>query len=312
MKKLFENKKVTFGLMTIGLVFAIVIVSSFWPFILDPSRIFTKEFLTDELIITSIVCSVTIAMLSIAQASNQANPKSELAQAKVEFKNSLTRIANHSVLYQWIKKVLQTRDKREIAEREMTKLLIPYEVFNLSESDILTLTSVQKFNDRYYGPYDIKKLKKVIELKKRISKIKFVAPNYYTSHKSFNSDKTLSELAKTENIKKIFTIVLQLSARILITWVVASILASLVRDLTQDGGNTAQAWMKFLSRMFAFVQSCVLGYNMGCKLNDLDAFYILKRVETHTLFLEDTSFVYVDESKLMYEKGANDGQEIHN
>ena len=78
------------------------------------------------------------------------------------------------------------------------------------------------------------------------------------------------------------------------------ILASLVRDLTQEGGFTAQAFMRFLSRIFAYITSSFLGYLLGCKMNDLDAFYITKRVEAHTLFLEDKTFEYVDEGKLEY------------
>ena len=296
MKKVFDNKKVLLGLITVILIFAIIFVSSFWPFILDPSRIMTAEFLTDELIITAIVLSVTISMLFVAQASNANNKDSELAKAKVEFVNSLKRIAVHSHLYQWIKKVLQPNDRKEIAEREMAKLMIPYQVYELSDTEILTLVQPQKIEDKFYGPYDIKKLKKVIKLKSDVAKVKFVAPNYYTSVKSIQSDKTLSELAKNENAKKVLTIVLHLSVRVLITWISASILGSLVRDLTQDT-DVAQAWLKFLSRAFAFASSCFLGYNVGCKLNDLDAFYILKRVETHTLYLEDTTFKPVDEAK---------------
>ena len=312
MKKTLGNRKILLGLSTILLIFAIIVVSSFWPFIIDPSRIATKEFLTDELIITAIVLSSTISMMLIAQTSNAQNEKSEIARAKVDFVNSIKRITNHSALYQWVKKVLQVKDKREIAEREMSKLLIPYEIYNLEEKEILSLVEAQKFGDKFYGPYDLNKLKRVIELKKYIAKIRFVSPNYYSTVKSIDSEKTLSELAKTESIKKAMTIIIQLSTRIIFTWIGASIIGSLVRDLTQDGGSTAQAWMRFLSRAFAFGQSCFLGYNMGCKLNDLDAFYILKRVEIHTLFLEDREFVYVDESKEAFERRIMETEEVKN
>ena len=81
------------------------------------------------------------------------------------------------------------------------------------------------------------------------------------------------------------------------TFIFSAILASLVRDLAQEGGSSAQAWMRFLSRMFAFITSSFLGFTLGCKMNDLDAFYILKRVEVHTLYLEDKDFKPVDEDK---------------
>lgn len=297
MKDAFRNKKITLGLATVGLVFAIIIVSSFWPFILDPTRIMTTEFLTDELIITAIVLSVTVAMMFVAQASNAQNPDSEIAKARVEFKASIARIKNHSWLYQWVRKRLQPNDRREIAEREMGKLLVPMEVFDLSENEIRTLVKPCEIDGKFYGPYDIKKIETIIATKKRISKIRFVSPNYYTSVSSLQSDKTLSEIAKNENVKKIASLVFQLSLRILLTWFAASIIGSLVRDLAQQGGSSAQAWMRFLSRAFAFGSSCFLGFMMGCKMNDTDAFYIGKRVEVHTLYLEDKTFEPVDESK---------------
>ena len=70
MKRVIENKKISLGLITMALVFAIIVVSSFWPFILDPSQIATTQFITDELIITAITLSTTISMLFVAQASN--------------------------------------------------------------------------------------------------------------------------------------------------------------------------------------------------------------------------------------------------
>lgn len=306
--KILGNKKISLGLITVALIFAIIVVSSFFPFVIDPSKVLTKEFLTDELIITAIVLAVTVSMMFIAEASNSMNPNSEIAKAKVEFKASLNKITNHTHLYQWIKKVLQIRDKKEIAEREMSKLLLPYELFELNENDLLKLINPQEINGKIYGPYPLKKLKKVIQLKKTIAKIRFVSPNYYTSVKSIQTDMTLSEIARNENSKKIATIVIKLSTRIILVWTFASIFGSLVRDLTQDGGNTAQAWMRFLSRMVAFGSSCFLGYQTGCQLNDLDAFYILKRIETHVLFLEDKEFVYVDERldilrSELYDKG---------
>lgn len=302
MKRVIENKKISLGLITMALVFAIIVVSSFWPFILDPSQIATTQFITDELIITAITLSTTISMLFVAQASNASNPASEIARAKVDFRESLKRITHRGSFYQWIKRVLQNNDKKEIVKREMGKLLIPEEIYDLSESEIKSLTLAQKIGDKFYGPYDAKKLKAVIKLKENIAKIKFVAPNYYTSVHSIQADKTLSELAKNENAKKVLTVVIQLLTRVIIIWIGASILGSLVRDLSQEAGSTAQAWMRFLSRAFSFGSSCFLGYNMGCRLNDLDAFYITKRIDTHTLFIEDKTFVPVDEAKEAFKK----------
>lgn len=297
MKKLFENKKVVLGAFSVLLIFAIIVVSSFWPFLLDPSRIMTKTFLTDELIITAIVLSVTISWFFMAQASNAANKDSEIAKSKVEFHNSLEKIPVRTHLYQWIKSVLQIRDREEIAEREMSKLLLPFAIYKMTESEILSLVEPQKIGDSYYKAYPIQKLKKVIELKKRLAKMKFVNPGYYTTVNSIESKKNHSEIANGEAVKKVVIVVGNLTFRILTTWIAASIMGSLIRDMAQDGGSSAQAWMRFLSRAFAFGSSSFLGYMLGCKMNDLDAFYIRKRIEVHKMFLEDKSFVPVDEGK---------------
>lgn len=297
MKNLFVNKKILLGGMTMVLILAIIVVSSFWPFILDPSRIGTTEFITDQMIIMSITISVTVSMMFISQASNAQNPKSELAKAKVDFEISIKKIVEHTVFYQWIKKVLQPQDRMDIAEKGMLELGIDFKVWSLSDVEIKSLTVAQKFGDTFYKPLTPRQIKGVFALKKKVKEIKFVSPNYYTSYKSYMANKNLSEIAASENAKKILTIIFQLTLKIAMTFIGAAILASLVRDLTQEGGSTAQSWMRFLSRMFSFITSSFLGYLLGCKLNDLDAFYIKKRIEAHTLYLEDKNFKPVDEAK---------------
>ena len=300
MRKAFENKKMMLGILTMVVILAIVVVSSFFPFILDPSKIGTTEFITDQMIIMSITISATISMMFIAQTGNAANPNSELAKAKVNFMKSIEQITNHSVFYQWIKRVLQVRDKRDIAEKEMAKLGISFNVYNLEENEIKALEKAQKYDGVFYKSLTKQQIKSVLRLKKDISRIKFVSPNYYVSVKSLMSDKNLSEIASTENKKKVFTVIFQLTLKILLSFIFSAILASLVRDLTQEGGMNAQSWMRFLSRIFAYISSSFLGYMIGCKMNDLDAFYISKRIEAHKLFLEDKDFKYEDEAKLEY------------
>lgn len=289
MRKAFENKKIILGMMTVLLILGIVIVSSFWPFILDPNRIMNESFLSDELIITSIVLSVTISVIGIAQASNAANKDSELCKKKRLFRKSMKRITSRTAFHQWVKDVLQQRDRQDIVEQEMSKLGIPVEAYLLERKQILSLTEPQEIDGVKYEGYPINDLKRVLFLKKQIPSIKFVSPNYYTSVKSIDAGKkNHSQLAAKESIKKILMVVVQLFFRILFTWGCASVLGSLVRDFAEQGGNSAQAWMSFLSRMFAFSTSCFSGWLIGCKLNDADAYYIGKRVEVHTMYLEDS------------------------
>lgn len=320
MKRVLGNKKMILGILTMLVILAIVVVSSFFPFILDLTRIGTTEFITDQMIIVAITISSTISMMFIAQSSNAQNPMSELARAKVGFVASMEKIVNHTIFYQWIKRVLQVNDRKDIAEKEMLRLGVPYDVYELTEVEIRSLTKAQKIGNKFYKALTENQIKAILKAKKRILNIRFVAPNYYTSYKSWMIDKNLSEIASSENKKKISTVLFELTLKIIFSLIGAMILASLVRDLTQEGGLTAQAFMRFLSRIFAYITSSFLGYMLGCKMNDLDAFYINKRVEAHKLFLEDKNFKYVDEGKLEYiervrqeqlyietKEGANDG-----
>lgn len=317
MKKVFDNKKLLLGFLTMVVILAIIVVSSFWPFILDLSRVGTTEFITDQMIIMAITISVTIAMMFIAQVSNAQNPNSELAKAKVEFMNSIKKIVNHTWFYQWIKRVLQVNDRKDIAEKGMMKLGVPFAVYELSDTEIRSLEKPQKFGDTFYKSLTKKQIEGVLSLKKQVASIKFVSPNYYTSFKSCMINKNLSEIASGENKKKVFTVIFQLTLKIVMSFIFAAILASLVRDLAQEGGSNAQTWMRFLSRTFAFITSSFLGYTLGCKLNDLDAFYITKRVEAHTLYLEDKDFKPIDEAKqefierVLNEEHALIGKDAH-
>lgn len=297
MKNIIENKKILLGLLTMVLVLAIIIVSSFWPFVLDPSKIGTTEFITDQMIITAITIFATVSMMYVSQASNAQNPKSEIAKAKVAFENSVKRILEHTAFYQWVKRVLQPNDRKDIAEKGMLKLGIDFKVWDLSDNEIRSLTIAQKFGDTFYKPLTKKQIKGVFDLKKKVSSVKFVSPNYYTNYKSFMQNKNLSQIAASENAKKIFTVVFQLLVKILMSLIGAMIFASLVRDIAQEGGSSASSWMRFLSRMFSYITSSFLGYMIGCKVNDLDAFYISKRIEAHTLYLEDKDFKPIDEAK---------------
>lgn len=295
------NKKVMLGFMTLLLVFLIIIVSSFWSFIIDPSRIGTNKFLTDQLIIISITISTTVSMLFIAQASNASDKKSEIAKAKVEFNLSIGEVkkAGLTRFFQWIKRVLQEKDKKEMAENGMLKLGLSYSIYELEDSEIRALTLAQKYGDTFYKALTKKEIKEVLKLKKYIHNYKFVKSGYYASTSSQGSYKTNSEHASSENKKKILTVVSQLGSKIVLSLIMSMIIASLVRDVSQDG-STAQGWITFLSRLSAFVSSCFLGYLVGCKINDMDAFYIRKRIEAHTLYLEDSAFKEVDEAKEEY------------
>jgi len=301
MERLTEiNKKVVLGVLTLVLILAIVAVSSFIPFIIDPTRFMTNEFLTNELIVVAITLSTTITVMFIATASNADNPKSELCKSRVQFKNSITEIDDLTKFYQWVKKVLRKRDKEEIVDREMMRIGLESDIYYLSPAELKALTEQpQKYNDKFYKKLEKEQYREILYLQKKMLKLKFVSPNYYTSVKNIEPHKTNSEKASSETKKKVSYVLINISTKVVLTLVFAMIVASLVKDATSQQ-SMSQAWMNFLSRMFSFISSSFLGWTIGSKLNDIDAFYIHNRIEAHRLYREDKDFVKVDEAKEEY------------
>lgn len=299
--KVLNNKKIMLGLMSFLSCLAIVIVSSFFPFIFEPENLFTKKFWTDEIVIIAITLISIISFVFISQASNAQNPKSQIAKANVSFNNSMETITNHSRFYQWIKKVLQKRDKQEIVERKLREFgIVDKTVYNLDNVELEKLINPCKINNHIYKPLTKEQISEIKALKKKIGKLKFVNPSYYTSTKAMESHKTFSELAVSESKKKVLTLLVDITAKVITTLLVAMVFASFVRDLTQEV-DKASATYTFFVRVWTMITSAFVGFRTGSNINDIDAFYIMKRVEVHKLYNEDKTFVYIEENNEIQE-----------
>lgn len=298
------NKKIALGIFSIFMCLGLIIVCSFVPFIIDPTRWQTNEFLTDELLIVAIVIMSMISVMFIGQASNAQNPDSRIAKARVEFFTSLKTVIEKNVnaFRQWIKKVLQPEDIQTIKERKLRRIGID-DVLILELDDVqlkallngagrYPIESSKDENDRK-GRY-FKKITKdqydaLMIIRKTEFKIKFVEPEYYLSVKNLTDSRTVSERAINEGKKKGFFLTASVSSKLILTIVSAMIFASLVRDMTQSV-DQATAWAKFLSRLWAMITSSFMGYIVGAQMNDIDAEYIEMRVQVHTRYLQDTEF----------------------
>jgi len=294
------NKKVALGFLTAIFMVAVITVSSFIPFIIDPSRFLTKKFLTDEIIIVAITIVATVIFMFISMASNADNEGSELCKARVVFKKSMENITDKEKFFQWVKKKLRVQDKEEMIEQEMDALGLDKRIFYLADTEIKALTVAQKYDDVFYKPLTNNQIKEVLKVKKKINHFKYVNPSYYTTVKNIGAHKTNSQKASSEGAKKIAYVLWSLTTKIILTLIIAMVWASLVKDLSGAEQSKSEAWMTFLSRMFAFVSSSFLGWVVGSKLNDIDAFYILNRVEAHERYLNDKEFIKVDEGKEAY------------
>ena len=282
----------------------LIIVCSFVPFIIDPSRWQTNEFLTDELIICAIVIMSMVSLMFIAQAGNAQNEQSRIAKARVSFFASLKTVIDRNVnaFRQWIRKILQPEDIQIIKERRLRALGIDdFYILELDDVQLLELTQkAQRYpieraeseidrKGRYFKKITPEQYKGILYIKKGESKIKFVEPEYYLSVKNLTDARTVSERAANESLKKRFVLSSSIISKLVMTVVSAMIFASLVRDLNQTVDQAA-AWAKFISRVWAMISSSFMGYIIGVQMNDIDAEYIEMRIQVHTRYLQDTEF----------------------
>lgn len=298
------NKKILLGLFSILMCLGLIIVSSFVPFIIKPEKWQTNEFLTDELLICAIVIMSMVSFIFIAQSSNARNENSNVAKARADFFVSLKQIKEKgfSAFRQWIRKVLQPEDIQAIKERRLRALgLDDVLILELDNVQLLELSKEpQKFaipraeseedkKGRYFKKITEAQYKGILAIKKTECKIKFVEPEYYLSVKNLADTRTVSERAYNEGKKKRFVLSSSILSKLVMTVVSAMIFASLVRDLSADV-DTAAAWAKFASRVWAMASSSFMGYMVGVQMNDIDAEYIEMRTQVHTRYLQDSGF----------------------
>lgn len=284
------NKKVVLGFLSFLLAVVFIAISSFFPFLIDPTRWQTAEFLSDELIIIAITIFGMLSFIFISQAQNAQDNRSELAKAKAKFAVSVEKITDRGAFKQWVRKVLQAKDKEEIKARSLEKMGIEdISVLNLEISQIKALTEPQRYNGRWYKSLSEEQINFVLKIRESNPLPNPVDPSYYLVAKSIGENKTISEQSGDEGKKKAVLLSWSLLSKIITTLLIAIVLGSLVRDLAKEQ-DIATAWMKFSQRMFSLSTSAFMGYLVGCQMNDIDAYYINLRIEVHCEFLSDTSF----------------------
>lgn len=290
--KTLKNRKILLGAGALVCFIGIIAICSFFPFIIDPSKWQTAEFLSDELIVVAIVIFSTICLMSIAQASNAMNPNSKIAKAKVRFGTSVERVfkgQNISAFSQWVRKVLQPKDVRTAKERTVQRAGVEdLACLDLEESELKALVGApQKYGDRFFKAITKKQFQAIMRAKRM--KLALVDPSYYLSCSKSAGDKTPTEQSAQEGRKKGALLTWSIGSKIVVTVVVAMIFTSLVYD-SATGVDAAKSWMKFASRMGSMASSSFMGYMIGCQTNDIDAYYIELKCLVHDEFFEDGSF----------------------
>ena len=294
------NRKVLLGISALLVCVAVIAVCSFVPFIIDPKRWQTAEFLTDELIIVAIVIFAMVATMFIGQAGNAQNEKSNLSKARAKFFITVAKIVNINAFSQWVRKKMQPTDIENMKKRVMRQVGIEdFTVLSLEHSEIKALLETpQKYGERYYKGLSQVQIDTVLALKNGDKKYKvdLVEPEYYLSVKNLVDPRTITERSSKEGYKKSVFLAKNIIGRVVLTVITAMIFASLMRDLNAKV-DAGEATLKFLSRLWALVSSAFMGYITGCQINDIDAEYIEMRVTVHEMFLSDTDFVAVDQQE---------------
>ena len=298
--KRIANRKILLGSAAILIACVFIGITSFVPFVITGEKLSSEKFWTDELIIIAIIIFSIVAVMYIGQASNAQNPQSQIAKAKVEFRESLLQITNINAFSQWIKKVLQPEDLQAIKERELRRIGIDdYTVLYLDDNQIKAMAKgAQKFEyhykniseTRYYSKISQKQADYILSLKDGVKKIHMVEPGYYLTVSSIEVSKTDSEKSGRESIKKTAKLAFSLVSKIILVLIPAVIFAALARDLSAGDTDMAQAFSTFFSRVWALISSSFMGYIIGCQMNDIDADYIQLRVRVHKRYIQDKDF----------------------
>lgn len=292
------NRRVLLGGAALLTCLAVIAVSSFVPFIINPKRWQTAEFLTDELIIVAITVISLISMLFISQSSNAQQPKSNLAKARSKFFETVEKIVDLNGFNQWVKKVLQPRDIAEMKEREMRAIGIEdFSVIKLEYNEIKSLLETpQKYNGRYYKGLSKEQIEVIIAIKQGKFKVNLVEPQYYLSVKKLIDSKTISERSSKEGSKKSLYLARSVIGKILLSVISAMIFASLAKDLSASQ-DIASSLLKFATRVWAMVSSAFMGYIVGVQINDMDAEYIEMRINVQNMYLQDKTFKPLDQQE---------------
>lgn len=305
------NKKVLLGAFSLITCLALTTICSFIPYIIEPSRILTSEFLTDELIVIAIIIASFVSVMFMGQASNSADNRSNLSRARAEFTKSIAKVHEIGIdaFRQWVKKVLQPSDVLEIKTRELSKIGISdITILDLDDAQLKSLIgNPGKFNlldakgnqtneSRYYKSITKEQFRAILRIKVGKYSKGFVSPEYYLYESNLRDSRTVSERSRSESKKKGSFLTMRVFGRISVSVITGIIFAALVRDLTKDA-NAAEAWGKFITRLWSMVSSSFMGYISGAQMNDIDAEYVTMRVQVHTRFIQDNGFVAMDEQE---------------
>lgn len=308
--KKYLSKKMLLGFTALLMGVAIIFVCSIVPLMIDPTKWNSTEFISDEIIIVALTIMGEVSVLMIGQSYNSAQDVSKISRATVEFNHSLeNHITSITAFAQWVKMRLEKEDQHE----RYVRLLHYHGVENMGYLDLdysdlkQCLEKTIERDKVYYRQITKKQYKLICDIKQGKYVINFVDAYTYIKLSKIDLDKTVSEKMANQQKKKSLTLLNSVFTKTLLVICTGLIFGALVP--TGDHYETATALMKLFTRLFSFSSAGFCGFFVGQQINDIEAEYILEKVEVHKRYASDKDFKPLDEQQLARQEFARQVQE---
>lgn len=298
--KKFLTKKMLLGVTALIVGVAIIFVSSIVPLMIDPSQWNNAGFISDEIINVALTILGEVCLIMIGQAYNQATDISNLAKARVEFDKSVEENVGDKItgFDQWIKQVLEPRDQHSRYTRLLHYLSIENEKYlDLGRSDLKRLLKdPNKIDGIFFRQLNKKQYKLILEILDGKEVINFVDPSTWRKLSKIDTDKTPSEKLANQQKKKSSTVLWSVLTKSMLVVGCGLIFGALIpTGGTQSIGETL---MKLFTRLFCFSSAGFMGFFVGCQMNDIDAEYILEKIDVQRQYHSDINFKPLSEQEL--------------
>jgi len=282
------NQKVALSAVASIWIVAIICLTSFVPYILDPTQLANTSFVSNLILIVAITIFGVINTMLMSKSSNAGNKDSNIAKARVIFFDIVKKICDFTPYYQWIALVKQPDDQVKKNERLLRAVAISdgelYLALSFSDLKKLLKTEVPiKVGEHYFDKLLQEQYDVIVSIKKGKKNIKFVDPSYYTTLRNGESRITPSERSSEEYRVHQMNTIIGVTSKVFSTVVFNVIIGMFVYDLSSTITN-AEAWVLLLQRMSALTTSSVVGYLLGTKDNDIAAGYVEDRINMYSEF----------------------------
>lgn len=297
---LFSNRKITLGFGALLMCVALTVACSFFPYVLDPSRIGTKEFWSDEIIIIVLSVYALIDLMYMAKAYNAADKRSELARANVTFMEVVSKIRHRRAFDQWVKEVKEPSDQKAKNLHYMKQagldderlLMLSIDQLKGLEGkaqnyDIRDSNGVLVKSHEWFPALTKAQVRVMLEIKQGKTAIRFVPSQTYLQSKTVRRSLTESEIAYAQGKHDTVTMTASIAIRVSQSILLAMILGSFVRDASADDTAVADAVLKLISRLFSISINSVFGWNLGCRINDDDAVFVRNKISVMEEYISD-------------------------